>query len=72
MHEEKKHFSQLKGDFDYNLSLLASRDEELANYERSFAHIKSVINGMVAESSEIKVRGWTTIVSACGMSSGMW
>lgn len=56
LHEEKKHVSQLKGDFDYNLSLLASRDEELADYEKSFSHMKSVVNTMVAESSELKVR----------------
>ena len=53
---ERQRFSQLQADFDYNLKLLSQRDEELARYEGAFAELKRVVNNLLAENSELKVR----------------
>ena len=52
---ECQRLSQLQADFDYNLSLLSQRDDELAHYEKAFAELKRVINNLLAENSELKV-----------------
>lgn len=52
---ERQRFSQLKADFDYNLSLLSQRDEELSRYEEMFAGVRRVLNSMMAENSQLKV-----------------
>lgn len=57
LQREQEHISQLEADFDYNLSILDSRDEELAHYESAFKDLKRVVNALVAENSELKVRG---------------
>ena len=54
---ERQRLSQLQADFDYNLSLLSQRDEELAHYEKAFAELKRVINNLLTENSELKVSG---------------
>lgn len=52
---ERQHLSRLQADFDYNLTLLGQRDEELAHYESAFSELKRVINNLLAENSELKV-----------------
>ena len=53
---ERQRLSQLQVDFDYNLTLLSQRDEELARYENAFAELKRVVNNLLAENSELKVQ----------------
>lgn len=55
---ERQRLSQLQVDFDYNLTLLSQRDEELAHYENVFAELKRVVNNLLAENSELKVQVW--------------
>ena len=55
---ERQRLSQLQVDFDYNLTLLSQRDEELARYENAFAELKRVVNNLLAENSELKVQVW--------------
>lgn len=50
-----EHVSKFQEDFDYNLALLKSRDQELAHYETAFVDLKRVINAVVVENSELKV-----------------
>ena len=52
---ERERFSQLQADFEYNLSLLEQRDKELSQYEEVFAQVKTVINSLAAENSDLKV-----------------
>ena len=59
---ERQRLSQLQADFDYNLTLLSQRDEELARYENAFAELKRVINSLLAENSELKVHEMSIIV----------
>ena len=50
----------MQTDFAYNLSLLEARDKELAHFETSFVELKRVISALMAENSELKVRGSTS------------
>ena len=50
---ERQHLSRLQADFNYNLSLLSQRDEELAHYEKAFTELKRVVNNLLAENSEL-------------------
>ena len=52
---ERECIRKLEADFDYNLSLLDCRDQELAHYESAFQELRGVVNGLVAENSELKV-----------------
>jgi len=52
---ERRCLCEMKRDYEYNLSLLKARDEELAQYETSFSHVKRIINALVAENSELRV-----------------
>jgi capsule polysaccharide export protein KpsE/RkpR len=42
-------------DFEYNLKLLEERDEELQNYDTTFANLKAVLRDRDHEISELKV-----------------
>ena len=53
--KERERLSQLQADFDYNLSLLDSRDQQLSQYESNFMDLKRIVNALVAENSELKV-----------------
>ena len=52
---ERERLQQLQTDFEYNLSLLEQRDKELSRYDTAFSEVKSVVNSLVAENSELKV-----------------
>ncbi len=54
--QEKGRLVQLRADFDYNLSLLTQRDEELLRYEETFAGVRQAINTLLADNSQLKVR----------------
>lgn len=53
--KERERFSQLQADFDYNLSLIDSHDQQLSQYEANFVTLKRIVNALVAENSELKV-----------------
>ena len=55
LEREKERVFHIQTDFNYNLSLLSSRDQELSRYEAAFVELKRIINVMVAENSELKV-----------------
>jgi hypothetical protein len=54
--QEREHLCKIEVDFDYNLSVLDSRDKEISQYESAFRDLKRVVNALVAENSELKVR----------------
>lgn len=53
---ERQRLQQLQGDFEYNLGLLDQRDQELSQYDSTFAEVKRVVGTLTAENSELKVR----------------
>ena len=53
--KEREQVSLLQADFDYNFSLLSSRDQELSHYEAAFVELQRVINSLMADNSELKV-----------------
>ena len=48
--------ARLQADFNYNLSLLSQRDDELSRYEEGFLQVKRVVTSLVAENSQVKVK----------------
>ena len=52
---ERQRLQQLQGDFEYNLGLLDQRDQELSQYDSTFAEVKRVVGTLTAENSELKV-----------------
>ena len=52
---ERKKFRDLRNDFEYNLSLLQQRDEELGRYDTAFAELRQTVQNLVAENSELKI-----------------
>ena len=59
---ERASMARLQADFNYNLSLLSQRDEELSGYEEAFSQVKRVVTSLMAENSQLKVSLETVVV----------
>ncbi len=69
--KEREKLSQLQTDFEYNLSLLDQRDQELARYETAFSQVRTVVNSLTAENSELKVNVYTCTCT-CTVTCSTW
>lgn len=65
MREEQLLRQQLQADFEYNLQLMRERDSELAKYEAAVAELRTAINHLTAENSELKVRQFVYYACTC-------
>lgn len=56
INNEKMRLKKLKEDFQYNLTLLEDRDQELRRYDVLFMQIKNVNNLRDGEQSDLKIQ----------------
>jgi len=54
--DQRRKFTKLKEDFQYNLKLLEDRDSELERYDTAFDNLKSVVRDRDIEVTELKVQ----------------